>query len=81
MEKKKLIEYAIACRVCGEIVRIQAAAEDVEKWQSGVGYIQDHLSYLTPAEREMFISNICDSCWKKMYGEDAPSELLDSAEE
>tara|TARA_B100001778_G_scaffold48949_1_gene36226 strand:- start:885 stop:1031 length:147 start_codon:yes stop_codon:yes gene_type:complete len=43
---------------------------DLESWLAGEVYIQDALDYLTPAERELLISQTCDTCWKRMWGED-----------
>ena len=47
-----------------------ADRDDMEAWLSGDKYIQDALAYLSPSERELLISSTCDTCWKKMYGED-----------
>lgn len=44
--------------------------QDLESWLAGEVYIQDALDYLTPAERELLISQTCDNCWKRMWGED-----------
>lgn len=63
--------YDIQCKNCGIVYQIIADSDDVQQWQDGEGYIQDLLSYLSAAEREMMISGICDNCWKEMFGEDS----------
>jgi len=55
--------------MCGAEHVIMVNPEDILAWQCG-DYIQDVLSYLTAAERELLISQTCDNCWKSMYGED-----------
>ncbi len=59
----------ITCGTCSAEHVIFVNPEDIMAWQCG-DYIQDVLAYLTAAERELLISQTCDSCWKSMYGED-----------
>ena len=59
----------IECGMCNVEHVIMVNPEDILAWQCG-DYIQDALAYLTPAERELLISQTCDVCWKSMYGED-----------
>jgi len=59
----------VTCKYCGITYQILANRQDVEDWLSGSGYIQDVLAYLSPEEREMFISRTCDNCWKILYPE------------
>lgn len=68
----------VTCRRCGITYQIIADLSDVEAWMSGSGYIQDVLAYLSPAEREMLISGICDNCWKRLFPDEYP---VDSDEE
>lgn len=60
----------IKCDHCGVTYNILADRNDIFDWLSGDKLIQDALAYLSPSERELLISNTCDICWKKMYGED-----------
>lgn len=60
----------VPCKHCGILYTILANHEDVAAWTMGVGYIQDVLGYLSPAERELLISGTCDNCWKNMFGDD-----------
>lgn len=57
----------VACKYCGVVYQIIADREDIVKWLAGEGYIQDILDYLSPAERELMISDTCDNCWKQFF--------------
>ena len=61
--------YNVCCYICSQEYNIIADRNDMEAWTSGDRYIQDCLSYLSPAERELLISRTCDKCWKHMYPE------------
>tara|TARA_E500000178_G_scaffold120089_1_gene120176 strand:+ start:196 stop:459 length:264 start_codon:yes stop_codon:yes gene_type:complete len=61
--------FNIQCVECGIAYQIIADEDDIVRWQSGDGYIQDILHYLTVGERELLISGTCDTCWKSMFGE------------
>ena len=56
------------CRVCGAPATLKVGGEDYARWQWGQ-VAQDAFPYLTPAEREWFISETCESCWDKMWEE------------
>lgn len=57
------------CQMCGLEQVILIDKKDFTDWKEGKGYIQDLFHYLTAAEREMMISQICDNCWNTLYGE------------
>ena len=61
--------YDVYCKHCGTMYQILANRDDVHAWLSGSGYIQDVLGYLSPAERELMISNTCNNCWNQMFPE------------
>ena len=62
--------YDIVCKSCGQEYNILANQKDVLDWMEGHKYIQDALAYLSSAERELFISQTCNTCWTEMYGID-----------
>jgi len=64
----------VECKFCFQQYDILCNKEDLESWKEGSGYIQDVLAYLSAAEREMLISQICDKCWKRMFGEEEEQE-------
>jgi len=62
--------FHIRCDKCGVEYQIVLDERDFDAWQKGDCYIQDCLAYLSAAERELLISQTCNDCWKKLYGED-----------
>ena len=61
----------VTCIQCGSVTNILVDIDDYLEWQSGTGrYIQDIFDYLSAGERELLISQNCDTCWKQMYGID-----------
>jgi hypothetical protein len=57
---------AIKCVDCGEENFVIVNAEDFLKWQKGT-VIQIAMPYLSPAEREMFITGLCSKCFDKLF--------------
>ena len=64
------VSHPVNCKYCRTEYNIIADRQDMEAWLSGDKYIQDALSYLSAAERELLISGTCNTCWKQMYGID-----------
>jgi len=62
--------FHVPCKLCGLVYSILLNEQDYDDWQDHKGHIQNLLSYLTAAERELLISGTCDSCWKKLYPND-----------
>lgn len=62
-------DYAaeVRCRYCGTSYSIMYNRRDMIEWMNGRGYIQDLLSYLSPAERELLISGTCGKCFDMMF--------------
>jgi hypothetical protein len=72
----------IECIECKQNYRIMVEKYNYEEWiktrQTVTGrYIQDIFWYLTPGEREMFMTKICDTCFKYLLG----TEFEDKDEE
>ena len=58
----------IECRMCDSLVPVEFDSEDFARWQAG-DLIQNAMPYLTADEREMFISQTCDNCWKDLFSD------------
>lgn len=59
-----------SCAKCNEVIEIVIPVDGLNEWSSGTSrHIQVVFPDLTPAEREMFISRICGSCWNKIFDE------------
>lgn len=55
------------CNICGNDYIISFNRQDMNDWLSGSLPIQDALSYLSAAERELLISGTCGPCFDKMF--------------
>lgn len=63
------------CVCCGNIVPIKVEERDWKLFNTpNRPCVQDCFPYLTPDEREMFISGVCKVCWDDMFGEDEEDE-------
>lgn len=61
------------CEQCGEPQSFEVPPEfndDLERWKSGT-HIQKALPYLTPGQREMFMTGICESCHGDAFSPEA----------
>jgi ribosomal protein L40E len=63
----------IKCRECGKVVQLRVNKHDYDEWCNRFGsenprHIQDIFPYLTAGEREMFLTQICDDCYTKIFG-------------
>ena len=65
--------FNVQCRFCGSVHELSIAPSDFARWRKGE-FIQDVMSYLSPAERELLISGTCDDCWTEMFGQDEDFE-------
>ena len=79
MSKIKVTEQ---CVCCGANVEIEVYEKDYIEYTTTPihrrRHIQDIFPYLTPQDREMFISNICPVCYDDMFldEEDVSAEDL-----
>ncbi len=62
-------ELECSCVHCDYTEDILVDEADYDAWHNGA-FIQDVFPYLTAGQRELMISNTCDNCWKKFFGED-----------
>ena len=58
----------VRCSRCRKGVPIQVYSEKFERWNAGEigGLMQQVFPELTAAEREMFISGLCNDCWNEV---------------
>lgn len=71
----KVKEYGypvkVQCIICHEEHTILVNREDWDLYCSpNRPHIQDIFPYLSPADREMLISGICDVCFTNLFGGD-----------
>lgn len=58
--------YEIYCPICSCAHHVEACEDDVIAWQEGA-LIQNVMPYLSPTEREQFISGLCPACQEKIF--------------
>lgn len=57
----------VRCLHCGRYFTIFYNRQDMVDWLSGSLVIQDAMPYLTPGERELFLSGTCNDCFDAMF--------------
>ena len=65
--KDETIVLTPQCRMCQGFVAIEVKVADWEKFKTGQFNVQAVFPYLSPADREMFISQTCGKCWDEMF--------------
>ncbi len=56
----------ITCSRCRKEYNVSFNVDDYDKWQSGA-MIQEAFPYLTPGDRELMKTRICDDCFKNIF--------------
>ena len=60
----------IECHMCNTYYNILVNSDDLLDWTSGSLPIQEALDYLSPQERELFLSQVCGDCFDKLFSLD-----------
>jgi hypothetical protein len=64
-----IVDVPLTCDRCGKRVTIPVDRDALQRWQHGE-LIQKALPELTPGQREMFISGLCEACFDEVCSED-----------
>lgn len=75
------VEVMVTCRFCGEHHILKVKHEDFFAWKIDGKHVQDAMPYLTPNERELLISNTCQTCWDKMFADHEDEVWMDDDED
>ena len=59
-------QVLVRCLHCNEDNTFAVNADDLARWGSGT-LVQEAFPYLDAAERELLVSETCDSCWNKIW--------------
>lgn len=62
-----MIAQNITCVGCGNKQIVTMKVVDYLAWKDGA-LIQNIAPYLSESERELLISQTCDTCWEEMFG-------------
>ena len=78
MWNKRTVVLSVKCNICKKVYAVYVTPESYEEYCSpNRRLIQEVFPYLTPSERELLISNTCDTCWNAMFpDEDEDDEEL-----
>lgn len=60
----------VICRCCHHLYTINVNPRDYHNWAFGRTLTQVAFPYLSVGERELLISETCNDCWNKMFGEE-----------
>ena len=60
------LQLELECKYCDHEETITVPEADYISWHNGE-YIQDAFPYLTAGQRELMLSNTCDTCWDKFF--------------
>lgn len=75
MANERNVTLLVTCRMCGTQHELKVTeASYLEYTSPNRRYVQDIFSYLTADERELLISNTCNECWKRMFGDEDDEE-------
>lgn len=70
---KSPIEVQFTCKECGKEIKVSVEFDDLLRWNLR-DYepisIQKCFPYLSAGERELFLTEICDTCYHKMFFEE-----------
>ena len=62
------------CQECGKKNYIEMSDEQYQKYTEGSDLIQRIFLEMSPAQREILITGICEDCWNKLFPIDEDEE-------
>ena len=69
--KEMNVELNVQCALCGKVHTIKVNREDYNEYKSrNRRHIQVIFPYLSPAERELLMTQTCEKCWDEMFNLD-----------
>lgn len=57
------------CPECGQPHPVTVEAKDFKDYRNGLKHAGDAFPYLSPGQRELLITGICEACWEHLFGE------------
>lgn len=62
-------EVKVRCVFCNEEQTLLVNRDDWDMFNSpNRPHVQDIFPYLSPADREMLVSGVCETCWNEIFG-------------
>lgn len=73
-----MIEYCVNdkgnvgvhCPRCLAVTGLPITEEELLAWNPSEQYVQDAFPQLTPGQREVLLSGICEKCWNEIFPEE-----------
>lgn len=73
-----VLEYCVApngnvgieCPRCHKTVELPLKESELLAWNPNETFIQNQFPKLTPGQREMLLSGLCEKCWNEIFDED-----------
>ena len=70
-----VLEYCVApngnvgieCPRCHQIVELPLKEAEFLAWNPSKTFVQTQFPQLSPSQREMFLSGICEKCWNEIF--------------
>lgn len=69
-----MINVYIKCPCCHRDIPVFVEESDLDRYEKGMGLIQECFPYLNADERELFVSGVCKDCWHDIIGDDDEEE-------
>lgn len=62
----KFIQFSERCRCCGKTVVYNVTEDAYNAYMNGA-HVQDAFPEVSPGDREVLISGLCEDCWDKIF--------------
>ena len=63
----------IECPRCHKVVKLPLKESELLAWNPNETFVQNQFPKLTPGQREMLLSGLCEECWNEIFDEDGES--------
>lgn len=67
----------IECPHCHNVIELPITEKELLAWDPNKTFIQDQFPQLTPGQREMLLSGLCEECWNKLFLPEEDEEDLE----
>ena len=78
-----VLEYCVApngnvgieCPRCHKTVELPLKEEELLAWNQNKTFVQNQFPKLTPGQREMLLSGLCEECWNEIFSDEDGEDL------
>lgn len=73
-----VLEYCVAengnvgieCPHCHRVIELPLKERELLAWNPNETYVQTQFPQLTPSQREMLLSGLCEECWNEIFNDE-----------